>query len=160
AGTRAQALAGADAVMHLAAIVGDPACARDPDTATAVNRDASLALVEEARAAGVGHFVFASTCSNYGRMATPGAAVDRSPPRRPLSLYAEDKVAVERFLLEGHAGLPATCLRLATIYGLAPRMRFDLTVNEFTRDLFYDRDLEIFGEGYWRPYLHVADAAR
>jgi nucleoside-diphosphate-sugar epimerase len=151
------ALDGIDVVVHLAAIVGDPAVARDPATATAVNLQASEALIEAARDAGIAHFVFASTCSNYGRMADPDALADEGTELRPVSLYAEQKVAIERRLLAGD--LPATCLRLATIHGVSSRMRFDLTVNEFTRDLWFDRDLEIFGAQYWRPYLHVSDAA-
>jgi len=159
---RAHALAGADLVVHLAAIVGDPACAADPQLSGAVNLDAAHALVDEAARAGVRRFVFASTCSNYGRMADPEVPVDETAPLRPVSLYAEQKVAIERRLLGGEEGAvpPATCLRFATIHGVAPRMRFDLTVNEFTRDLYLDRDLEIFGEQFWRPYLHVADAGR
>jgi nucleoside-diphosphate-sugar epimerase len=105
--------------------------------------------------------VFASTCSNYGRMADPTVPVDETAPLRPVSLYAEQKVAIERELLEGDRdGIVPTCLRLATVYGVAERMRFDLTVNEFTRELVNDRVLEVFGEQFWRPYLHVLDAAR
>lgn len=158
---RRRALRDVDAVVHLAAIVGDPACAADPATADAVNRAGAHALIDDAAQAGVRRFVFASTCSNYGRMADPGLPVDETAELRPVSLYAEQKVEVERRLLDqGDRTPPATCLRFATIYGVAPRMRFDLTVNEFTRDLWADRDLEIFGEQFWRPYLHVADAAR
>ncbi len=154
---RAAAIAGVDAVVHLAAIVGDPACAQDPAGAEAVNVGGTTALVEAARSAGVGRFVFASTCSNYGRMADPTIPVKETGELAPVSLYAEQKVQMERLL----AGLPgATCLRFATIYGVAPRMRFDLTVNEFTRDLWAGRTLEVFGEQFWRPYVHVADAAR
>jgi nucleoside-diphosphate-sugar epimerase len=69
-------------------------------------------------------------------------------------------VEIERMLLNTNSGPAATCLRFATIYGVAPRMRFDLTVNEFTRDLWADRDLEVFGEQFWRPYVHVRDAGR
>jgi nucleoside-diphosphate-sugar epimerase len=151
---RREALAGADAVVHLAAIVGDPACAKDPELSQAVNVDATRALVAEAD---VQRIVFASTCSNYGRMADPLVPIDETAPLAPVSLYAEQKVAVERELLK----LPnATCLRFATIYGVAERMRFDLTVNEFTRDLWAGRTLEVYGEQFWRPYVHVADAAR
>jgi nucleoside-diphosphate-sugar epimerase len=157
---RVRALDGAAAVVHLAAIVGDPACAADPETSNAVNLDAAHALIGEAAQAGVRRFVFASTCSNYGRMADPEVPVDERAELRPVSLYAEQKVQIERRLLAGDDAPPATCLRFATIYGVAPRMRFDLTVNEFTRDLALDRDLEIFGEQFWRPYLHVADAGR
>lgn len=157
---RARALDGADAVVHLAAIVGDPACARQPDLAREVNLEGANALIDDAVAAGVGRFVFASTCSNYGRMSDPTVPIDESGELAPLSLYAEQKVEIEKRLLGGVEGLDATCLRLATIYGAAPRMRFDLTVNEFTRELWADRKLEVYGEYFWRPYVHVADAAR
>jgi nucleoside-diphosphate-sugar epimerase len=158
---RVSALDGAGSVVHLAAIVGDPACARDPEVSGEVNVVASRALATEAAEAGCGHLVFASTCSNYGRMDDPTVPIDEAGVLAPVSLYAEQKVAVETMLLSGEIdGLVATCLRLATVYGAAPRMRFDLTVNEFTRDLWADRELEVFGEQFWRPYVHVRDAAR
>jgi nucleoside-diphosphate-sugar epimerase len=158
---RRRALEGADAVVHLAAIVGDPACALDPERAQAVNVDAALALVDDAASAGVERFVFASTCSNYGRMADPTVPITEDGELAPVSLYAEQKVALERALLAlDPAPFAATCLRFATVYGVAPRMRFDLTVNEFTRDLWAGRRLEVFGEQFWRPYVHVRDAAR
>jgi nucleoside-diphosphate-sugar epimerase len=158
-GARRDALDGADAVVHLAAIVGDPACAKDPELAQAVNVDATRALLADAAA--TQRLVFASTCSNYGRMADPLVPVDETAPLAPVSLYAEQKVAVERALLGRSEPTPAiTCLRFATIYGVAERMRFDLTVNEFTRDLWDGRTLDVYGEQFWRPYVHVADAAR
>src|SRR3954449_9274873 len=158
---RAEALNGAEAVIHLAAIVGDPACGREPELAKEVNVEATHALVDDARQRGVGRFVFASTCSNYGRMADPTVPIDETGQLAPVSLYAEQKVAVEQHLLAlDPAPYAVTCLRFATVYGVGPRMRFDLTVNEFTRDLWADRDLEVFGEQFWRPYVHVRDAAR
>src|SRR4051794_30251949 len=158
---RREALADAQAVVHLAAIVGDPACARDPELAREVNVDASKALAADAAGAGVERFVMASTCSNYGRMADPTVPIDESGVLAPVSLYAEQKVAVEQHLLAlDPPPYAVTCLRFATVYGAAPRMRFDLTVNEFTRDLWADRRLEVFGEQFWRPYVHVRDAAR
>jgi nucleoside-diphosphate-sugar epimerase len=161
AGARAEALRGVDAVVHLAAIVGDPACARDEPTAHAVNVIGATALIDDAASAGVERFIFASTCSNYGRMADPLVPITEEGELAPVSLYAEQKVAVERALLGLEPPLLAvTCLRFATVYGVAPRMRFDLTVNEFTRDLWSDRRLEVFGEQFWRPYVHVRDAAR
>jgi nucleoside-diphosphate-sugar epimerase len=157
---RREALQGATAVVHLAAIVGDPACARDPELAQEVNVDATRDLVEDAGAAGVAHFIFSSTCSNYGRMTDPETPIDETGELAPVSLYAEQKVGIEEMLL-GRDGAPrATCLRFATVYGAAPRMRFDLTVNEFTRELWADRDLEVFGEQFWRPYVHARDAAK
>lgn len=161
AGARAQALAGTDAVVHLAAIVGDPACAQDTDLSNDVNVEGTRSLVADSREAGVKRLVFASTCSNYGRMADPNVPINEDGELAPVSLYAEQKVSMERLLLEADTGsLSPTCLRFATVYGVAPRMRFDLTVNEFTRDLWADRELEVFGEQFWRPYIHVRDAGR
>lgn len=158
---RRASLEGVDAVVHLAAIVGDPACARDPETSHQVNVEATLGLVADADAAGVERFVFASTCSNYGRMANPTVPIDEDGELSPVSLYAEQKVQIERMLLSDDVGrVSSICLRFATVYGVAPRMRFDLTVNEFTRDLWAERRLDVFGEQFWRPYVHVRDAAR
>jgi nucleoside-diphosphate-sugar epimerase len=159
---RARAVAGVQEIVHLAAIVGDPACALDPQTADEVNVQATRALVGEASAAGVERLVFASTCSNYGRMADPSVPITEDGELRPVSLYAEQKVAMEQLILGGAAGngMHATCLRFATVYGVGRRMRFDLTVNEFTRELWADRKLEVFGEQFWRPYIHVRDAGR
>jgi nucleoside-diphosphate-sugar epimerase len=158
----AKAVAGTDAVVHLAAIVGDPACARHPDVARATNLDASLTLLEECKRSAVSRMVFASTCSNYGKMTDANRYVDESSELRPISLYAETKVAVEKAILDPArtAALCATALRFATIYGVAPRMRFDLTVNEFTMEMMTRKRLTVFGEQFWRPYVHVRDAAR
>lgn len=155
-----RALAGVDTVVHLAGIVGDPACKRQPEVALSVNRDASLGLFEQARGS-VERFIFASTCSNYGKMDDSSDYVTESTELRPLSLYAETKVAVELELLAAANGGPAvTVLRLATLFGLSPRMRFDLTVNEFAAELVTNRRLEVYGDQFWRPYIHVSDAAR
>lgn len=155
------ALAGVEAVVHLAAIVGDPACARGPEAARAINADASLRLLDEASRAGAQRFVFASTCSNYGRMADPEGYVDETAELRPVSLYAETKVAVENAILDQDAGdgVCATSLRFATLFGVSPRMRFDLTVNEFTMEMLTKKALVVFGEQFWRPYVHIRDAA-
>jgi nucleoside-diphosphate-sugar epimerase len=166
---RRRALAGAQAVVHLAAIVGDPACALDPAVSEEVNVQATRALVADAGEAGVERLVFASTCSNYGRMADPDVPIAEEGELRPVSLYAEQKVGMEQLILGERNGTPTqppptsvkpTCLRFATVYGVGRRMRFDLTVNEFTRELWADRELEVFGEQFWRPYIHVRDAAR
>jgi nucleoside-diphosphate-sugar epimerase len=80
---------------------------------------------------------------------------------RPVSLYAETKVAAELEVLDHSGnGLATSCLRFATVYGASPRMRFDLTVNEFAREISLDQELVVFGEQFWRPYVHVQDAAR
>jgi len=160
-----RALDGIEAVVHLAAIVGDPACARQPTLAREVNFDASLQLFDLSRSHGVKRFVFASSCSNYGKMMGPSDYLTEDAELRPMSLYAETKVAVERVLLNT-SNAPAdnkpavTVLRFATLFGLSPRIRFDLTVNEFIVELMTRRKLAVFGGQFWRPYIHVKDAAR
>lgn len=158
----AAALRGVDAVVHLAAIVGDPACARAPQESRDINQAASLKLAEAAENAGARRFIFASTCSNYGKMPDPNGFVDESSELSPVSLYAETKVAVEKAILDRarFRGLCTTALRLSTLFGTAPRMRFDLTVNEFVLKLVSEGKLTVFGEQFWRPYVHVRDAAR
>jgi nucleoside-diphosphate-sugar epimerase len=160
--TMASAVQGVDAVVHLAAIVGDPACSRQPELARSTNRDASIALINACQRAGVSRFLFASTCSNYGKMKDPSRLVDETSELSPVSLYAETKVAVEKVLLNpaNTGDLCATPLRFATVFGVSPRMRFDLTVNEFAMEILTKRKLVVFGEQFWRPYIHVRDAAR
>jgi nucleoside-diphosphate-sugar epimerase len=156
------ALQDMDYAVHLASIVGDPACAKEPEVARTTNEDGSKLFYTVANEKGVGRFVFASTCSNYGRMSEPGGFVDEDSKLAPVSLYAETKVAVENFLLSQSTKniCKPTCLRFSTVYGLSPRPRFDLTVNEFTKELAMNRELVIFGEQFWRPYCHVVDLAR
>ncbi|MCB0776593.1 MAG: NAD(P)-dependent oxidoreductase [Chitinophagaceae bacterium] len=157
-----KALDGIDWVAHLAAIVGDPACSKFSDEAKEVNWDASLNLFEEAEKAGLERFVFASTCSNYGKMADPNSYVDENSELRPVSLYAELKVKFENYLLQDRkdANICATALRFSTVYGFSPRIRFDLTVNEFTRNVCLTGEQEIWGPQFNRPYCHVDDLAR
>jgi len=152
----------AEAVVHLAAIVGDPACAKQPELAKSTNWEGSKGLLEAAqKQENIKRFIFASTCSNYGKMQGDGY-IDEESPLNPISLYAELKVKFEQLLLsQAHrSSLTTTALRFATVYGLSPRIRFDLTVNEFTRDVALGRELLIFGEQFWRPYCHVEDLAR
>ncbi len=153
------AIEGVDAVVHLAAIVGDPACMRQQEAARAVNRAASLQLLDACATADISRVIFSSTCSNYGRMADPQLFMDEECELNPLSLYAETKVDVERAVLADHP-FCSSVLRFATLFGLSSRMRFDLTVNEFTMELLTKGKLLVFGEQFWRPYVHVRDAAR
>jgi len=159
---REKALLGMDYVIHLAAIVGDPACVKNNDLAKETNFEATRLLYEEANRQGCKRFVFASTCSNYGKMKDPDKMVDECSELIPVSLYAETKVSAERYLLgqNNENFCKPTCLRFATAYGLSPRMRFDLTVNEFIRDTTMGKELRIFGEQFWRPYCHVIDLAK
>ena len=149
-----------DGVIHLAAIVGDPACKLYPDLANKTNWIASKLLLEKSRKFNVPRFIFASTCSNYGKMDDPNTYVDENSKLAPVSLYAELKVKFENYLLntiEKDKKFSPTSLRFSTVYGLSPRMRFDLTINEFTKDLALGKEVEIFGEQFWRPYCHVKD---
>jgi nucleoside-diphosphate-sugar epimerase len=157
-----RALEDIDAVVHLAAIVGDTACSRQPKLAKEINHSAAIQLFRLASNRGVKQIVFASTCSNYGKMNDSNFYVDEDSVLAPVSLYAETKVIVEKELLSASKdGNPAvTVLRFATVFGLSPRMRFDLTVNEFTMELMTKRSLVVYGEEFWRPYVHVRDVAR
>ncbi|OJW82252.1 MAG: epimerase [Bacteroidetes bacterium 46-16] len=157
-----EAMKDVQAVAHLAAIVGDPACAKHAELASSTNLEGSKLLYTIANEMGVEKFVFASTCSNYGKMDDPDAYVNEDSKLAPVSLYAETKVAVEQFLLSqpNDNTCKPTCLRFSTVYGLSLRPRFDLTVNEFTKELAMGRELLVFGEQFWRPYCHVFDLAR
>jgi len=157
-----KALKGIDAIAHLAAIVGDPACKKFSEEAEQTNWDGSVGLFDAAEKAGVKRFVFASTCSNYGKMADPDAFVAETSELNPVSLYARLKVKFEQYLLEEKKDSPVctTALRFSTVYGFSPRIRFDLTVNEFTRNATINGEQEIWGAQFWRPYCHVDDLAR
>jgi nucleoside-diphosphate-sugar epimerase len=147
-----------DAVVHLASIVGDPACKARPELATRTIWDGSKNLFEASERHRVRRFLFASTCSNYGKMEA-GGMLDESAPLRPVSLYAELKVRFEQYLLERSTPVDFTILRFATVYGLSLRPRFDLTINEFVRDALLKGELEVYGPEFWRPYCHVRDIA-
>jgi len=103
---------------------------------------------------------YISTCSNYGLIKEDELA-DENFDLNPLSLYAKAKVAAEKHLLskKGKVNYTGTVLRFATAFGLSPRMRFDLTVSEFTRDLYFGEELVVFDEHTWRPYCHIRDFA-
>lgn len=157
-----KAIEGVDAIAHLAAIVGDPACKKFSFEANETNWDGAVLLFNNAEAAGVKRFVFSSTCSNYGKMADPDSFVVETSPLNPVSLYAELKVKFEKYLMEDKkdSAMCSTALRFSTVYGFSPRIRFDLTVNEFTRNAAVNGEQEIWGQQFWRPYCHVEDLAR
>jgi nucleoside-diphosphate-sugar epimerase len=155
-----RALEGVDAVVHLAAIVGDPACKKRPDLARSVNLEGTRTLLAAARASGAARFLFMSTCSNYGVLAANAVATEASA-LAPVSLYAETKVQCEREVLAAADDrFAASAFRLSTVHGVSPRMRFDLLVNDFTKEAYARRKLTVHGLQFWRPYIHVADVAR
>ena len=146
-------------MIHLAAIVGEPASRRFPEQTRATNVDGSRMLFRLARERAAAKVVFVSTCSNYG-VVPHGALATEQTELQPMSIYAESKVQIERELMNGATGSAVwTILRLATLYGLSPRPRFDLTVNDFTKKAIIDRHLEVYLPHSSRPYLHVSDAA-
>ncbi|MFE6053195.1 NAD-dependent epimerase/dehydratase family protein [Kitasatospora sp. NPDC056446] len=157
-GSWEKALDGVDAVVHLAAIVGDPACGVDTDTAWEVNYRGTIQVAEACRRADVRSLVFASTCSNYG--VTGDTEVDAWSPLAPQSVYAESKVMAEHYLFSlPHDRLSSRLLRFATVHGLSPRMRFDLAVNVMTAHAVSGGAVTVYGGTQWRPFLHVEDAA-
>jgi nucleoside-diphosphate-sugar epimerase len=154
------ALEGVETVIHLAAIVGDKACALDEELAVQTNWSATVALARRARATGVRRFVFASTCSVYGE--GRDETLDEESPAKPLSLYAETRWHAEQGILEidRDSGFAPVILRFGTVYGLSPRMRFDLAVNFLAQQAVREGRVSIFGGSQWRPFVHVADIAR
>lgn len=146
---------GVDCVIHLAAIVGEPLCNKIPEAARQINELATKNLIKICTRTGVRRFIFASTCSNYGSSST---LVDENSPLQSLSLYSETKVNSESFLLNSKSPNFEPCvLRFATAFGLSPRMRFDLLLQEFIRDAVINKKMIIFGPNYWRPLAHVDD---
>lgn len=155
------ALQDVDHVVLLAGLVGDPITKRFPEAAHAINDVALRSCLDHLNGRGLDRVVFVSTCSNYG-LCEEGTLADENAALMPLSLYAKSKVAIEEHILslEGKVDYKPTVLRFATAFGVAPRMRFDLTVNEFTRELFLGRELVVYDAHTWRPYCHVRDFAR
>jgi nucleoside-diphosphate-sugar epimerase len=155
-----EALEGVEGVVHLAAIVGDKACAMDEELAVQTNWSATVALARRARASGIRRFVFASTCSVYGE--GRDEVLDEDSPARPLSLYAETRYHAEQGILEipRESGFEPVILRFGTVYGLSPRMRFDLAVNFLAQQAVREGRVSIFGGTQWRPFVHVTDIAR
>ncbi len=153
-------LDGVDAVIALAALSNDPAGDLHPGWTEAVNRDAVIELAEAARERGVGRFLFASSCSVYGPAGDEQRTEDDAVS--PLTVYARTKLEAEKALIAlATETFHPVSLRKATLFGLSPRMRFDLVVNIMTMSAATKGSLQVHGDGeQWRPLLHVADAAR
>ncbi|HCK64897.1 MAG TPA: NAD(P)-dependent oxidoreductase, partial [Anaerolineae bacterium] len=150
-----------NAVIHLAGIVGFPACqAVGKQVAWKYNVEATKLAYEQSADLGVERFVFASTYSNYG-LSPDGKPVTEESPLNPQSLYAETKIAAEEYLLSQKDSTCAPLLfRFATLYGVSPRTRFDLIVNQFVLEAFTKRQLIIYQRGYSRSFVHIRDIVR
>jgi nucleoside-diphosphate-sugar epimerase len=152
------AVKGVDAVIHLGAIVGDPACALDEALTIDINLMATRMIAEVCKGFGVSRFIFASTCSVYG---ASDDLLDEHSKLSPVSLYAKTKIACERLLHEmADECFSPVILRFSTIFGLSGRTRFDLVVNLLTAKACFDQHITVTGGDQWRPFLHVEDAAR
>ncbi|MBK6770932.1 MAG: NAD(P)-dependent oxidoreductase [Ignavibacteria bacterium] len=145
-------------VVLLAALVGDPICKKYPDLAKKTNLDFPKNLLQKLIGKYINKFIFTSTCSNYGLRADDSLAVEDSE-LNPQSLYAETKVEFERYILDNldKFDFSPAILRLATAFGMSNRMRFDLTISEFTKDLALGKELIVYDENTWRPYCNVSD---
>jgi len=145
-------------VVLLAALVGDPICKKYPDLAKKANLDFPKNLLQKLIGKNINKFIFTSTCSNYGLRADDSLAVEDSE-LNPQSLYAETKVEFERYILDNldKFDFSPAILRLATAFGMSNRMRFDLTISEFTKDLALGKELIVYDENTWRPYCNVSD---
>lgn len=155
-------LDGVTDVALLAGLVGDPITSTYPDLSNSINLGGCERIVEMLDGRGLDRFVFTSTCSNYGLRETDEPATEESE-LAPLSLYAEHKVEMERMILgaaEAGVDYTPTVLRISTAYGLSPRMRFDLTISEFTRTLAAGEELVVYDADTWRPYCHVSDISK
>ncbi len=151
-------LVGVDTVISLAAISNDPAGDLAPNWTVEVNQDATIRLAELAADEGVSRFVFASSCSVYG--AGGDSLLDESSAQQPLTVYASTKQETEKALNALSSDkFRVISLRMATLFGVSPRMRLDLVVNRMVSYAVSGTAIQVHGGGQWRPLLHVRDAA-
>jgi len=157
--TLKKAIEGVDSIIHLAAIVGDPACAQREEVATETNYIATLKLADlvSKYSKDAIRFIYASTCSVYG---IGSDVVDEQSQLNPVSLYARTKINAEKMLNITNSCFIPCIMRLSTLYGLSPRMRFDLLINEFTLSAFNEKEITIYAGERWRPFIHIDDVAR
>ena len=145
-----------DVVFHLAAIVGDPACKVNESLTKKTNLDASIDFFKIVKKNKIKKFFFFSTCSNYG-LSKNSKLLKETDDLKPLSLYAKTKVKFEKYLLKDNSKIQKIILRISTLYGVSPRMRFDLTINEFAKKVYFNEKFEIYHADTWRPYLNLID---
>jgi len=151
-------LEGISDVILLAGLVGDPITKKYPAESAVINQEGYLRMADLFDGRGLIKVIFVSTCSNYGLM-TEGKLADEESNLNPLSDYARAKVAVEKKFLSlgGAIDFTTTVLRFATAFGLSPRMRFDLTISQFTREIALGHNLVVYDADTWRPYCHIQD---
>jgi len=147
-------------VVLLAGLVGDPISKKYPKMNDEINLNGILNIIEICKKKNIEKLIFTSTCSNYG-ITDNNIKAKEDHDLNPLSLYASAKVQIEKHLmsLDKNLYLKPTILRFATAFGLSQRMRFDLTVNEFTKELICGNELLVYDPLTWRPYCHTQDFA-
>jgi len=150
-----RAMKDVDAVVHLASIVGMPASSIEPRTSEEINYLATKNIAELCQLHGIGTYIFASTCSVYGSQ--PEKIITEKSKTSPLDYYAKQKFLSERAI--GWLNTAPTILRFGTLFGLSPRMRFDLVINLFIAKALKEKKITVFGGNQYRPFLHVEDAA-
>lgn len=151
------AVQGVSSAIALAALVGDAACDLDPERSMQVNYEATQLLLEACERARVRRLVFASSCSVYG--ANGSVVLTEESRLNPVSLYARTRLMSEELLLRRTSGIDVMILRMATVCGTSPRMRFDLMVNTMTAFAKVRGSIRVAGGEQWRPHVHVCDAA-
>jgi len=153
-------LSNCDIAIILAGLVGDPITKKYPDIAEKINNEGIQRVIKNCVSKKIEKVIFVSTCSNYGLSET-NTLLNEEAELKPISLYAKQKVGVEKYILsfKNHPSFSPTILRFSTAFGLSPRMRFDLTINQFTKSIFCKEFLEVFDSNTWRPYCHVEDFA-
>ncbi|MBU0460624.1 MAG: NAD(P)-dependent oxidoreductase [Nanoarchaeota archaeon] len=157
---RNSVLEGINSVVHLAAIVGDPACSKNPEFSMKNNYGVTQALVDQSKSKGIQRFIFSSTCSNYGIKSDDEICTEETSVN-PVSVYAVSKVKSEEYLLRKATNeFVPTSLRFSTVFGVSSRMRFDLLISDFTKEAVTKGEVLVYGEQFWRPYLHVRDISR
>lgn len=152
-----EAIKGADAVIHLSGIVGDPACNINADDTWLHNIETTTLIVDICNYYKVKRLIYASSCSVYGA-APSGVTLNEGSYLNPISLYAHSKVASEKVILTGFENV-CTILRLSTVFGYSPRMRFDLVANLFTIQAIKNKKIQVHGGRQYRPFIHCEDAA-
>jgi len=146
-------------VVILAGLVGDPIVKKYPKLAYDINYKGIKKIIKICNKSKIKKLVFISTCSNYG-ITKSDKLLKENYVLKPISLYAEQKVKIEEFLLKNKFKFSISILRFATAFGVSPRMRFDLTINEFVKDVFFKKQLEIYEPNTYRPYCHIKDFCR
>ena len=145
-----------DKVIHLAGIVGEAACKQNIEQSKKTNYLDVIKIIKLCEKTKLKHLIYVSTCSNYG-LSKKIEFLDEDALLQPLSIYSKQKVSVEKYLIKNYNN-NYTILRLGTLCGLSPRMRFDLLINEICRNSAMNNKITLYSPSSWRPYLAIEDA--